>query len=138
MPRIGSERGFTLLEVLIAFAILVVMMLPLSRSFSLGMFTAERTDSVTDATLLAQSALDTLGHAANLADGTTMERQHGPYRTSETVQRYHGPGFAVQADAPIVPFRLTVVVRWQEGARTRSLSLHTLQLRPGNVSAAPR
>ena len=133
----GDAKGFTLLEVLVAFAILVVLLLPLSRSFSLGMLNAERTGAVTNATLLAQSVLETLGHAAGLSDGTDIDRQDGPYRVSASVRRYRGPGAAADAASPVVPFDLAVVIRWQEGARTRSLALHALQLGPRAV-ARPR
>lgn len=136
MSRRRDARGFTLIEVLVAFAILVVLMLPLSRSFSLGMLSAERTDSMTGATLLAQSALETLGHAVPLVDDTDVERQDGRYLVSATVRRYRGPGWSLAESSRTVPYNLAVMVRWQEGARTRSLTLHTIELGPPTIPAA--
>lgn len=130
MRRHRDASGFTLIEVLVAFTIAVVLLLPLLRSFSIGMLSASRTDAVTQATLIAQSTLESMGSAIALTEDADVERQEGPYRVSATVRRYQGDGVAAGPVLPVTPFEVAVTVSWQEGARTRSVALHTLQLGP--------
>ncbi len=124
------ESGFTLVEVLVAFTIAVVLLVPILRSFSAGMASAARSDAVTEATLIAQSTVETVGAATPLADGESLDQEQGRYRVSASVHRYDygappgGPALVV------VPYEVVVTVTWQEAARTRSVALRTLRLGP--------
>ncbi|HKT20339.1 MAG TPA: type II secretion system protein [Stellaceae bacterium] len=123
-----DDSGFTLIEVLVAFAIAAVLLLPLLRSFSTGIGTATRTDATSEATLIAQSTLEGMGHFVALSDGASIDRQEGPYRVSASVRRYEGDGAAAGPTLAVVPYDVSVTVDWQEGARIRSITLHTLRL----------
>ncbi|MGH7036279.1 MAG: type IV pilus modification PilV family protein [Stellaceae bacterium] len=130
MRRRPDERGFTLIEVLVAFAIAAILLLPLLRSFSTGIGIASRTDAATEATLIAQSTLEGIGHLVALSDGASLERQEGPYRVSAFVRRYQGPADATGSIFAVVPYDVAVTVNWQEGARARSITLRTVRLGP--------
>jgi type II secretion system protein I len=67
--RGDGERGFTLLEVLIAFAILAVMLVPLLQVFGGGLGTAESARAHALATLLARSKLAEVGADRAIAEG---------------------------------------------------------------------
>lgn len=126
--RRHDDSGFTLIEVLVAFAIAAVLLLPLLRSFSTGLGTATRSDAATEATLIAQSTLEGMGHLVALDAGASIDRQEGPYHVSALVGRYQGDGVAAGSILTVVPYDVAVTVDWQEGARTRSITLHTLRL----------
>jgi len=130
MRRRRDASGFTLIEVLVAFTIAVLLLLPLMRGFSTGIRSASRTDAVTEATLIAQSTLESMGYATGLSDDADLERQEGPYRVSAAAHRYRGEGIAAGPTLSVVPYELAVTVSWQEGARTRSVALRTLRLGP--------
>ncbi len=130
MRRRRDAGGFTLIEVLVAFAIAVVLLLPLMRSFSTGIMSASRTDAVTEATLIAQSTLESIGPASDLTDDANVTRQEGRYRVAATVRRYQDESVAAGPTLPVVPYEVAVTVSWLEGARTRSVALRTLRLGP--------
>ena len=59
-PRSG-ESGFTLLEVLVAFAVLAVLVVPILQVFGGGLGTTESARAYTTAALLARSKLAEVG-----------------------------------------------------------------------------
>jgi len=130
MRRHADAEGFTLIEVLVAFTIAVVLLLPLLRSFSSGIGSSTRTDTFTDATLIAESALESAGQSFPLTDGSNIEQQEGPYRVTTSVRRYAGEGTPQAPLLVTAPYEIAVTVSWQEAARTRSIALHTLRLGP--------
>ena len=132
--RRHDESGFTLIEVLVAFAIAAVLLLPLLRSFSTGIGMATRSDAATEATLIAQSTLEGMGRLVALDAGASIDRQEGPYHVSAVVDRYQGDGVAAGSILTVVPYDVAVTVDWQEGARTHSITLHTLRLGPPPVA----
>ena len=66
MRRSSPESGFTLLEVLVAFAVLAVMIVPILQVFGGGLGTTETARAYTTATLLARSKLAEVGVAETL------------------------------------------------------------------------
>jgi general secretion pathway protein I len=128
--RRGSTSGFTLIEVLVAFTIAAVLLLPLLRSFSAGVASATRTDAFTAATLIAESTLETVGPGVALVDGGGIDQQDGRYHVSASVHRYQGEGTVPSSLLVAVPYEIMVTVSWQEAARTQSVALRTLRLGP--------
>jgi general secretion pathway protein I len=63
-------RGFTLIEILIAFAILAVALAALFQAFSGGLDAIDRTDRATTSVLLARSLMDRVGGDIPLVVGT--------------------------------------------------------------------
>ncbi len=134
--RRGSPSGFTLIEVLVAFTIAAVMLLPLLRSFSAGVASVTRTDAFAAATLIAESTLETAGPGIALVDGVDLDRQEGRYHVSASVRRYEGDGTLPRV-LIAVPYEVVVTVSWQEAARTRSVVLRTLRLGQPAPGQAP-
>ena len=129
MPSRAEEAGFTLIEVLVAFTIALVLLIPLLHSFSTGLATDVRTDSFTNATLIAQSTLERLGPEVALNDNAGTKRQDGPYEIETSVHRYRGDGVSDGGTrSAIVPYGVAVTVRWREGLRMRSVTLHGIRL----------
>jgi general secretion pathway protein I len=133
MARHADARGFTLIEVLVAFAITALLMLPLLRSFSTGAVSVARTDAFTEATLVAESTLARIGPAVALTDGGNLDEDKGPYHVHADIRRYASGSIAGEPTtggptSPVVPYEVIVTVRWREEARMRSIALQTLRV----------
>lgn len=107
-PRSGAVRrgpargsaGFTLLEVLIAFAILAVMLVPILQVFGGGLGTTETARGYTTATLLARSKLAEAGRDAPLSEGITEGRfEQNGYRWKTSIVRDESEVIEPEAEA---------------------------------------
>jgi general secretion pathway protein I len=127
---VTGARGFTLVEVLVAFTAVAVVLGVLMPGLTLGLVGSKRAAEVTGATVLAESVLETMGAATTLADGDVAELDSGPYHVRTTTARYADPTAPSGAGQYIVLYALTATVTWREGARSRSVSLATLRLAP--------
>lgn len=129
----ASDRGFTLIEVLVATTIAAILLLPLLHSFSTGVATATRTDAITQATLIAELTLENIGAAAPLTEGSAINRQQGRYHVTASVHRY-SDGQQEPSTLPVAPYEIVVTVAWQDAASTRSVALRTLRLGPSSAT----
>jgi general secretion pathway protein I len=124
-----AAAGFTLIEVIVAFAVAGLLLVILSRALGLGVMGTARVKSADDAAILAESALDPLGVITPLKDGDTADLDRGAYHIHVTVDRY------ADSAAPRVPgyltlYRISATVAWREMLRRRDLTLTTLRLGP--------
>ena len=125
------NKGFSLLEILVAFSIMAMAMGILLRIFSGGVNTAAIASDYTQAIQIAESQLASVGIEEELETGEESGTIADRFRW-QTVITPFDPGldnFTVE-DLPVEPFRVQVTVEWGEGKRTRSFSLNTLRLRP--------
>jgi prepilin-type N-terminal cleavage/methylation domain-containing protein len=130
MRRRDSASGFTLIETLVAFAIMALLLLPLLGSFSTGMASTSRADAVDGATLVAQSTIESLTPDAESARLVDVERQEGAYHITGRINPYASDDMPNGQNLPLLPYRISVTVSWQEGARMRSIALDALRLGP--------
>lgn len=130
MPRRADESGFTLIEVLVATTIAALLLLPLLRGFSTGLATTTRSNGLTEATLIAQSTLDTLGAQTPLDQTTSVDRHDGRYHVTAAVHPYSSADLANDASLPVAPYEITVTVDWPEGTKLESVALRSLRLAP--------
>jgi hypothetical protein len=114
---------------LVALTIATLLLAVLLRGLGLGAAGSRRVEAYAEATILAQSVLDTAAVATPLADGAEAERQEGAFRIRAAVHRYRA-GPADKEDGYLVPYELTAMVLWRDGAEERSVSLQTLRLGP--------
>lgn len=124
-----GQRGFSLLEVLVAFAILSVSLGVLLQVFATGLRNAGVADDYTQATLYAESILAAYGRETPLGEGV----REGPIN-----DRFSWRG-AVSADVEGMPdpektrmraWRVRVEVFWRGLLQTRSVMLETVRLTP--------
>jgi general secretion pathway protein I len=130
----SPDRGFTLIEVLVALTVAALLLVALSRAIGTGMVGAVRATSIEKATMLAQSALDPLGVIAPLRDRDSADLDRDGYHVHVAVSRYEVPGVP-HIQGYLKLFRLNATVAWREGFATRSLSLTTLRLGPEGQAA---
>jgi general secretion pathway protein I len=133
--RRHADAGFTLIEVLIALAIVAALLLPLLRSFSNGVGSASKTGAFTEATLIAESTVETIGADVTLSDVAGLDQRDGAYHVVASVQRYSAN---VDSNQPgqAVPYEVVVTVSWPEGRKTRSIKLRSLRLGPPAAAQA--
>ena len=126
------ERGFTLIEVVVAFLLLSLVMATGFELFTAGMRRAVDLEERAQALVVAQSRLATAGTEVPLKDGATSgQSDDGKYRWTLTIARSEEA--AADPNQPIQTafglYRIEVVVQWRgAGERDLSLSLATLEL----------
>jgi general secretion pathway protein I len=124
-----SARGYTLIEVLVAFMILAMALTVLLRIFSGGLRNVSVAADYTQAVLIAETQLALTALEDSLAPGTVTGEADGKFRWTRTTRRY--APFAGSLRPPGVPaFHVGVSVEWPDAGRTRTVQLATVRLVP--------
>ncbi|MEM7426931.1 MAG: prepilin-type N-terminal cleavage/methylation domain-containing protein [Pseudomonadota bacterium] len=125
----STERGFTLVEVMIAFAILAVVLTGVFRAMALGNRGAHESAARIEAVRLAESKLDTMGILDAITEGTREGRFNERYRWEIEVTPYAAPD--PNASVPLKrPHWVELTVLWphRDGKREWSVTLRTIKL----------
>jgi general secretion pathway protein I len=137
-PRSARRaRGFSLLEVMLAFVLLASALGMLVAMLSGGLRQVSGAARATEATLHAQSLLDTVGTLAPLAPGHTEgEFEDTPYRWTLDIAPMVDPA-PMTAEAAAAPplqggpvlYRVALEVAWGKGTPRERLQFVTLRAR---------
>lgn len=128
MPRQAS-RGFSLLEVLVAFTILAMLLGALFQVFSGGLHAARSGDRYTRATVIAQSTLSALSVEYPPQEGVSSGTTDDGFDWRVSVGPYSDDLLSV-AESPLQPYLVNVQVFWEEGGDAHSVSLESMLLGP--------
>lgn len=128
-PASCHERGFTLLEVLVAFSIFAVSMGLLFQIFSQGTRAAMLSDEYNRAIVIAQSRLAGIGIEDRLDVDEYHGRENDLYRWTVTIEPHAATGF-LEAKYGISQRAVEIVVSWDHGGKTHSVKLNTVKLIP--------
>lgn len=150
-PKTPSQQtGFSLLEILVAFAILALSLGVLLNIFSSGLRSAMLAEEYQEALAIAESQLAKVGvetevEAAN-ASGVELDKYTWNVSVSPLKMQFaQAQGAAAQTPPPpvngfqpppgqgLVPFSVQVSVTWQEGADNRELVLNSVRLSRSKV-----
>lgn len=126
-PRKRS-RGYTLVEVLVAFMILAMALTVLLRIFASGVRNVSVSAQYAQAVLIGESRLATAGIDAMLAPGETSGVEGDDFHWTRRVVNYEP---AVDYSTYVKSTRayyVTVTVTWPNGDRERSIDLSTVKL----------
>lgn len=122
------HRGYTLIEVLVAFMILALALTVLLRIFSGGLRNVSVSSDYARATLIAESQLAAAGLGGTLAPGVTHGEVDQRFQWTQSVAAYAPfPGYAAAAKN-LPAYEITVTVEWSHGDGTRSVDLATVRL----------
>ena len=126
--RVG-QRGFSLLEVLVAFAILSVSLGVLLQVFATGLRNAGVADDYTQATLYAESILAAYGREGPLSEGVREGSINDRFSWRGTVSAY-AEDMPDPEKTRMRAWRVNVEVFWRGLTQTRSVVLDTVRLTP--------
>ena len=125
MIRTGRERGFTMLEALVAFAIMAVAFTALLQAFGSGLTGLERAEHHAQAALQARSKLAEVGVLIPLESGRHEGDLPEGGAWSVAIESLDELGRVGPARRKIVPFRVVVEVARPRGGSVR---LETVRL----------
>ena len=123
------QRGFTLIEVMAAFAIFAVLFGIILQILSTSISNTRRSGDFTQAALLAQSQLDMVGIEALPQPGTYSGRYTDEYRWELVIEPHliedaRGVNYD---ELPIDLYYVGLTVYWGEGRSERSALFETLR-----------
>jgi general secretion pathway protein I len=133
----ARQRGFSLLEILVAFSILALSLGVLMQIFSGSLRNAEVTRDQAQAVALAQSLLASAGVEATLVPGESSDVLDDKFRwllrvTPFVQEPRPGVTAAVRSPLPLDLWEVAVRVAWDGDSRVpeRALTLTTLRVQP--------
>lgn len=127
--RISDAHGFSLLEVLVAFAILSLSLGVLLQVFATGLRNASMADDYSQATLYAESILTAYGREAPLSESVREGPINERFSWRGVVSAYD-EGMPDPQKTRVKAYRISVEVFWGGGTQPRSVVLETLRLAP--------
>ncbi|MCG8354386.1 MAG: prepilin-type N-terminal cleavage/methylation domain-containing protein [Kiloniellales bacterium] len=125
-----SEDGFTLLEVLVAFAILALILGVVFQTYSTGFRSAETASDHMTATLLAESKLASIGVTQSLEEGEAVGDFDDGYHWRTTIRPFRAEDGEADGPLPIRAYEITVTVGWGDRDAGPAVSLTTLRVEP--------
>lgn len=129
MRTTERQRGLTLLEVLVAFSILVLTLGVLLEVFGGGLRAAGVAAEYTRATELARSTLAAVGIEHPLDVGVQSGAHDDRYRWEIHVEPHvEEDGEPPPVRVPVTLYRVRVDIYWGDGATERRFSLSSLRL----------
>jgi general secretion pathway protein I len=127
-PFGARQAGFSLLEVLVAFAILALSLGVLLQIFSRAMSTTAVSGSYSRAAALAEARLAEVGVTMPLEEGDFTGDPDDGMAWALRIQQLDASELFPDQTAPVTPYRVTATVAWGERGAQRQLSLASLKL----------
>ena len=126
-------RGFSLLEVLVAFIILSLALSVLMRIFSVGTRNAALAGDYSRAVLLAETKLAAAGIETPLQEGIATGGIDERFRWQTSARMLPAAAGAPGALMPVGLFEVEARIMWKDGVNERAVVLNTLRLAPINT-----
>jgi len=124
-----GQRGFSLLEILVAFTILAMGLAVILQIFGRGNQTSQLTREYTLATQIAESRLAQLSGHESFEGLSTAGMELDRYRWSLSVLPYNETG-TTTGTANMALYSVRVDVRWQSLGKPRHVFLESVRLVP--------
>lgn len=128
MNAVYNERGFTLIEALVAFMILALSLTVLMRIFSGGLGNVAIAGDYSRALLLAQSQLAGAGVSEPLSTGELTGTWNERFHWRQVVTPYMPWQRDSNAVLPVSAYHVSVIVEWDQGGRSGRIRLDSVRL----------
>jgi general secretion pathway protein I len=125
-----SNKGFTLMEVLVAVAILGIGLGILLELFSGGLRSAKISEEVTKAQWFGKVKMEELLNARDLSEGVTEDTFDSQFSWKSEVTKNNpalGQDDTAGSPLPVDLYKIIVKVNWRSGLGQRSLELESLR-----------
>ncbi len=127
--QVNNHKGFSLLEILIAFSILAFSLGILLKIFSSGVDTATVAEDYTVAVQVAESLMAKTGIETPLQVGQDSGTENEKYDWLLTVNPYiFESGNSDSVTTTMTLFKVKVIVSWGKALNSRRVELTTLKL----------
>ena len=132
MPRarLAAERGFTLLEVLVAIMILAVSLGAILQQFALATRAGSASSDTTRATILAREKIEDLKLRRDLSETVEQGSFDDGFEWETRVEFYGYEEFEdreIFEDMEYETYLLSATVSWRIGSRSKQVALETLK-----------
>ncbi len=128
--RHECSGGFTLIEVLVALAILAVALAAILQIISTGLRSSSTAEAHAIATMFATSKLAGIGVEQPLEEREDTGVFDNGFEWQSSVSRYPTEADDVEIGSAVAVYRVVVTVHWGGTGSGRSVSLTTLRLAP--------
>ena len=128
MSHDHRQRGYSLIEVLVAFSILAMALTVLLKIFSAGLRNVDAAGEYAQAVSIAEAELAVPGILEPLQPGITQGEEDGGYRWARNVSEFRPANRPDYSGAPIPPYLIVVEVTWSAGRGERSVRLETIRI----------
>lgn len=132
-----ASRGFTLIEVLVAFVVTSLVLAAVLGIFSGGLGTSRRADARATAALIATSVLAATGREQPLAEGVAEGVFDNGFRWRRWIEPYLVETLFAE-DSGIFSYRVVVTVSWPGAGPDDGVTLSTLRIAGGEGEELPR
>lgn len=123
-----SSKGFSLLEVLVAFVVMGLVVGVLLQLFGSAMRSVALADEYSFAVQVAESRMAAVGNDIEVQEGSVSgEEQGSGYRWEVQMQPVEPDEKMEKVQVPLHLFRVEVVVTWQSGDKPRAFHLSSLR-----------
>lgn len=134
-----SQRGYSLIEVLVAFTILAMALTVLLRIFAGGLSNIDAASEYAQALRIGEAELAVPGVVEPMLPGVTRGESDGGYSWTRRVAEFRPDERPDYDDAELPPWHIAVQVRWAAGRGTRTIDLETIRIAaPGTIAGAVR
>lgn len=122
------QRGYTLLEVLVAFAILGMTLAVLFRIFAAGVGNVGAAAEYAQAVIVGEARLATPIDGTRIETGVSQGTDLGKFRWTRRISEQPLSESDVAAQPLVSAYRINVAVEWPAGRTTRAIELETLRV----------
>ncbi len=123
--RRSGTGGFTLLEVLVALAIMAIATTLVMQLFSVDLRAIARSGDVTSAAVRGDARIRELLAEPSLEENTWSEETEDGYRLDIAISEVMKPR---TDNLPVKLMEVDLTIRWIEGMREKSLDLRTVKM----------
>jgi general secretion pathway protein I len=127
-PRLFACAGFTLLEVVVAMAIVGLGVVTLLQIFSLGLRLGAKSSVETESMVYGRLIMDEALARRNIDAGANQGRFQERGRWQLRVQKVHEPERTLSLESAWELKEVSVAMRLMDGGRERQVELKTLRL----------